>query len=458
MLIRSWQRAMAAIAGVICLACSSSALAQTDLSVVDAQRLAYGLIERGQYNAALELLDTLQQEGRNQTAVVYVARSRAQRGLGLTRDAVQNGRRAFRLADTKAERFLAARSVAQAHSTSGNRTLAQVWLRLASQYAPNDTAYALNRRDFAYVRSRNPISLNFDLNVSPTDNINNAPTDNTIVLGGIPFTNTTLLPISGTSIETDVELSYRLPATQTRFSELHLSYYSRRVILSGDADEIDPDLEASDLARSRLGLAWGNNFRRVDRPWVVDTTIEAFADWSAGDHIQNGLSLDVGYRFPVAPNQSIRLAGGVEVGDRRDDNDRSFERYSAQATWFGAFEKIGQFQVTAYTQEFNSVSSSVARDVWGLSSNYRLPIPVLTADLSASFLYAETRFDDALLAFGSDPRFDQTFRGTLSAALPAAEVFGFLPVIEVTRERVKSNVFRFDTNETNVGLSIRSSF
>jgi len=458
MLPQSWQRALAALACAICLAFNSAAFAQTDLSVADAQRLAYGLIERGQYEAALDLIDTLQQGGRNQTAIAYIARSRAQRGLGLTKDAVRNGRQAFRLAQTQSDRFLAARSVAQAQSTAGNRTLAQVWLRIASQYAPNDNAYALNRRDFNYVRSRNPISLDFDLTVEPTDNINNAPTDNTIVLGGIPFVNTTLQPISGTSIEADIELTYRLPATSTRVSELRASVYSRQVILGDEADEIDPDLRASDLARSRLSLAWGNNFRRIDRPWVLDTTLEAFADWSAGDHIQNGLNIDVGYRFPIVAGQSIRIAAGAEIADRRDDANRSFERFSTQATWFGAFEKIGRFQVTGYAQEFNSNSTSVARSVWGVTSNYQLPVPVLTADLSASFLYAETRFDDALLAFSADPRFDQTFRGTLSAALPAAEVFGFIPVVEFTRERVKSNVFRFDTNETHFGLSIRSSF
>lgn len=447
---------LASFSGAICVILSSAASAQTDVSVAEAQRLAYGLLERGQYGAALELVETLQQDGRNQTAVADIARSRALRGLNRPQEAVQVGRRAFRLANTPTEKFLAARSVAQAYSTGENRTMAQVWLRLESQYAPDESAHALNRRDFDYVRTRNPISLAFDLTVQPTDNINNAPTDNTITFLGITFSDPTLFPISGTNIQTETNLSYRLPATATRFSELRISHYGRRVILGNEADAIDPDLTTSDLSQDRISIAWGNNFRRADSNWVIDTTIAAYADWAAGAHIQNGLSVDVGYRLPVTQGQSLRIGGGLDSAARLDNALRSFDSWSAQIGWSGAFDGVGQLELAASFRDIRSESFAVAREQWGLSAVYALPIAVLTADLSIIARYGEAQYDKPL--FGPDPRFDQTFSGTLAASLPQAEVFGFIPVVEFTHEQVTSNVTRFETDTTHIGFSIRSSF
>ncbi|MGJ8611600.1 MAG: hypothetical protein ACSHWY_10915, partial [Octadecabacter sp.] len=445
---------LAAVASAVFMICGTTAAAQADLSVSEAQRLAFGMIERGQYSAALELVDTLQQDGRNQTATVYIARSRAQRGLGQTQDAVRDGRTAFRLADTPTEKYLAARSVAQAYSTANNRVMAQVWLRLASQYSPSEGAEALNRRDFNYVRSRNPISLNFNLAVRPTDNVNNAPTDNTYVANGYVFTDPTLFPISGVTIQNDSVLSYRLPATQTRFSELHLSYFSRRIILGSEAATIDPTLTANDFSQDRFSIAWDNNFRRLDRDWVIDTTFEAYSTWSAGDHIQNGLSFDAGYRWPVGEGQSVRIAGGLDSAHRLDNDQRSYESASAQVTWYGFFDGIGYFQTTAKYEDFNSDSFAIARKDWNVSGVYTLPNPILTADVSVIVRYGESQYDEPL--YGPEARFDQTLSGTLATALPEVEVFGFIPVIELTRQRVKSNFARFDTDTANVGFTIQS--
>ena len=451
-----WQRYITIIVTCLPLLLGTQAFAQANLTVDAAQRLAYGLLDRRQYGAAIELLNTLQADDRNQTAILFIARSRAHRGLGQTREAIQNGRIAFRLAQNDAEKFAAARTTAQAYSTAGNRITSQIWLRLASQYAPNERAYNLARRDFEYVRARNPISLNFNLSIQPTDNINNAPTDNSFTFLGTVFTDPTLRPISGVSFQTTTELTYRLPATSTRTSQLEFAHFGRRVSLGSEAENIDPDLSARDLATDRYLVAWANDLRRPDRPWVIDTTVDAFADWSGGEHIQNGWSVNLGYSLPLNPQQSLRIAADYEETTRLDRDVRSFEKWTALATWTGRFNDIGRFQVNARYEDVSSDSFAVARDQWSLAINYSLPAPVLGADLSLSALYSETSYDEPL--FGPAARSDRTQVASLTAGFPSLEYLGFSPYAQLSNEHVDSNVSRFETDTFNFGVSIRSNF
>ena len=61
----------------------------------------------------------------------------------------------------------AALAVAQALSSEGARTRAQLWLRRAMQVAPTKRQKALAVRDFRYVRLRNPWSTRLSFSVAP---------------------------------------------------------------------------------------------------------------------------------------------------------------------------------------------------------------------------------------------------------------------------------------------------
>lgn len=104
--------------------------------------------------------------------------------------------------------------------------------------------------------ARNPFSFSFsiDASVSPSDNINNAPTTNTIVIGGLTFIDTSLLPISGFETNIGANLTYRLPATETRQSAFNLAYDARRVWLRSEAETINPTLQNGDFSSDRLSI------------------------------------------------------------------------------------------------------------------------------------------------------------------------------------------------------------
>jgi hypothetical protein len=434
-----------------------TANAQTDISLDEAQLLAFGLVDRGQPAAALELIAILQSEDRNQTASLFIARSRAERALGQFDAAIASGRAAFRVAETDGEKFLAARVIAQALSSAERRTSAQYWLRRAAQFAPDDRTYAIARQEFGYVRSRNALSYSLNLSAQPTDNINNAPRDNTYEVLGLIFTDPTAVPISGTNFQASGVLTYRLPATDRQTSQISLSYSGRRVALGSDAATIDPDLDASALSTDRITAGWSTRILQSDTGGILDGDVNLYSDWSGGTHVQNGARAGLGYTWQIVDSgQSVRLGATYDAATRLDNATRSFQSWGAQSTWTGRFEGIGSLQVTGAYTDVDSQSFAVARSIWALSANYALPEPVFGANLSLALLHSKTTYDEPL--YISDPRKDDTTLISLRAAIGSIEVMGFSPVLELNHERVRSNVTIFDTEASNLSLSVQSQF
>jgi hypothetical protein len=432
------------------------AQAQTDVSINEAQLLAYGLVNRGQPAAALELIATLQSQGRNQTTAFFIIKSQAERQLGAYSAAIESGKRAFQLAESDVEHYLAARVTAQAFSASERRTRGQFWLRRASQFAPNEGAYANNRKDFEYVRSRNPLSFSLDLGITPSNNLNNAPTTNTIEFAGLILADPTLLPISGLGFTGSGELSYRLPATENRQSEVTIGYDARRVRLGSEASVINPTLQSSDLASDRITLGWSTRHRLQDANAILSTNIDLFADWYGGSHLQNSARARLSYALQISPSDSLSLGATVTDATRQDNALRSYTTWEASAGWSTRFENGGQFNVQVNVSDTNSASFAIARGTIGVQVTYALPNPVAGLELSVSSLYQATEYDVPL--YSPDVREDQKYAAFLTAEASNLEYFGFVPVLEIGRTRNISNVSRFDTDETSLSVSFRSSF
>ena len=103
----------------------------------------------------------------------YLILARSARDMGDIPPARAAARKAWELAETDAQRYSAALITAQVLSTEGKRTRAQLWLRRAGQHAPNDRLRAKAKRDFNYVRQRNPWHTDFTFTLAPNSNINN---------------------------------------------------------------------------------------------------------------------------------------------------------------------------------------------------------------------------------------------------------------------------------------------
>lgn len=433
-------------------------LAHAQEAIVDiptARRLAMALLESNQPRAAEALFKTLLDQN-PEDAGLLIGLSRTQRALGQFEEAAATGRKAFSAATPGLQRFHAARVTAQALASGGHQGRAQFWLRRAAQHAPDARAMYVLRQEYGYVRSRNPLSFRISGSITPSDNINDAPTTNQIVIGGHVYTDPTAHPIAGLEYQLNSTLAWRLPATETRQSEVSLSYSGRRVTLGSEVASIDPTLTAKVFASDRVTLGWSGRYLMPNRRDVLGASANVFVDWNAAIHSQTGTNFSLNYTWQISERSQLRFGGQYEHLTRFDQSIRTSDTWRAMLDWSTQVPEAGRVQIGVTVSDTDSESPAIAHQAYSTRISYYFAEPILTAQVGISTEYRHVLFDRPL--YSAQPREDRSLTTSLSASFPNWQVYGFAPVLELRQERNRSNVTRYDTQSTGLSVSFRSTF
>jgi hypothetical protein len=144
-------------------------------------------------------------------------------------------RKAWNGSSTPSERFGASMVMAQALSTSGAKTRAQLWLRRAAQNAPNENFKDIAIRDFRYVQRTNPWSTELSFAAAPSSNVNNGSARSTTRLFDLPFEfqlSGTARALSGIQYNAGFATRYRIAESQSSQSDLLFRFDHRTYTLS----------------------------------------------------------------------------------------------------------------------------------------------------------------------------------------------------------------------------------
>ena len=430
--------------------------ATTVVDIPTAKKLASTLIDQNQPRAAREILVALRARTPNDP-VILTHLSQVERALGNPKEAIALGKSAFRNASTKQEKFTAARVTAQALSTNGQRTQAQLWLRRAGALAPTERHEAVIRSEYRYVRARNPLSFSFGGSVTPSDNVNDAPRTNRLVIGPFVGINPTAVPISGIETTVNVAATLRLPSTENAINSIGLTYFGKRVSLGSEAASIDPDLRNEDLSFDRWGLEWSGRYRSTKRDGIFDATASLYSDRFGGESFQIGQRIQAGYTWPVAANQTLRLGVDLTRLNRLDSNVRSSDNVTVGARWSFLLENSSQMSIRAAFSDIDSRAASVAHSAESIGVVFALGKPVATAFWAFAFDVRQADFDNSILE-ALDPRKDTQYIFSASATFSELDVLGFAPVVEFRHERNQSNISSFERRASQIGLSLRSTY
>jgi tetratricopeptide (TPR) repeat protein len=280
------------VAGLLLgLGLAAAASAETRLTIDQGRALAIRLVQAGQATAARDAARALLQRDPDDVLALIVL-SRAERDLGAYKAAQKAARHAARVATKEKDRFAASLAMAQALSSDGRRTAAQFWLRRAMELAPDDQSRAVAVRDFTYVRSRNPVSARLSFGAFPSSNVNDGPTSNTLIIGGIEFVNPDAVPLSGLGFSLGGDLSWRMPVGEKAGLTLGLSGSSTRYILSEDARRQVPDARAGNYATSSLSVSVSYD-QRFDKS-LLSARLETGRDWLGGEALADWTQLTFG--------------------------------------------------------------------------------------------------------------------------------------------------------------------
>lgn len=443
-----------AVAGAFFLHAPSAA--QTVVGPDEARVLASRLISSGQPGAALSVLDVL--IDRDSTdAQSHILRAHALRTAGKYKEAHASARAGWRYADTPEVRYHAALASAQALSKDNKKSRAQLWLRRAAHVAPTDHARARAIRDHSFVRKTNPWSVRFRFGVSPSDNVNNAPRDNSVVLGGLVFVDETAVPLSGIEITSGVDLRYNFNIKAQSQSFASFQFDQKNVVLTEDDANIPAGVEESDFTYSRAQASIGRDFQSGPDAPRHTVKLSLGRVWSGGDHLSDETTIR--YRQSRLLQNKSRLIWHSSVGyaDRQDSDTRSGYTTDIGATWIKPLAKGNYLSLNAGLSRSEADSAFVTHTGLRIGASYTLGKPLMGAATTFSASGVIRRYDDRLMGF-EHPRDDEGVTLSTSLLFKNFDTYGFAPKVSFTAERTNSNISRYETQNFGVSIGFQSLF
>ena len=449
---RSFGFALAALVLV-----SAQASAQAILTPDQMRDLAGQAVVQGQAGLAYDLTGALiQRDAADLDA--HLIRSRAARNLGRNDDALTHARRAWTLAESETARYAAALATAQALSSSGRRTAAQLWLRRAVQIAPNDALKARAAQDFRYVRRQNPWATSLRFSVAPSSNINNGSRNETSELFGLPFEfalQGEARALSGIEISGGLSTRYRLIDTDRKRTDLLFGLSHRTYVLSDEARDIAPEAEGSDFSTStafvgaqedyalpggRARLGWDARFGRT---------------WYAGDPLLSYTRIGTTYRRAAGKNGMVSLSLNREA-QKGEGTRQDATIWSGHLGYGMALAGGNTLSVAATLTQSESDADYLDYTQRAISARYGLAKPVGPAQLDFGLTISDKQHDRSTLAAGG--RDERSISLSVTAALPDMDFYGFIPTITLNAERTEANIDLYETETFGFQVGIRSAF
>ncbi len=374
----------------------------------------------------------------------------------------QAAARAFQLATTRAQRYLAARMAAKAAFDQQRLSLSQYWLRRAVQVAPDPASYADTVAGFRQVSAQNPWHNTLDFSLSPSSNVNQGSSSDRLIIDGVP----TILTFSGdaqalSGLQFGLELgtSRKVRTTPLSQTEAGLRLIWNRVALSGSAQSQAPAARGADYAyaAAEASVTHSSLLRPGGGPAVL--TLLAGRNWYGGDPLSTYARIEASKLMPLAAGQSLRAQLLVErqwheTGTRPTNTVLALEaRYDRV---LAAGDRIGLRLgvVDQQSDDPNAENLAFTGEI-----TYALARPVGPAQVSFG-LSATARDYPVFFSnlFNQTGRQDQRLALTIGLTFPKAQVWGFAPQVNLTGSQTRSNISRFEGGSFSVGIGLRSVF
>ncbi len=436
---------------------AGQASAQAVLSPSEMRELAGQAVFAGQAGLAYDLSGALIE--RDETDLnAHLIRSRAARDLGRDDDALIHARRAWALAEESDARYASALAMAQALSSSGRRTAAQLWLRRAIHIAPTEAQKAQAARDFTYVRRRNPWATALRFSVSPSSNINNGSRNETSELFGLPFEfalEGEARALSGVEISTGLSTRYRLTNSERKRTNLLFGLTHRTFVLSDDAKDIAPDADGADFATSSVFVGLQEDYVLPGGASRLGWDARLGRTWYGGDPLLNYTRLGATYRRTAGKNGLINVSLNREEQFGENGRDDAVI-WSAGFGYGMALANGNQLSLSTSFSESESDADYLDYTQRAISVNYGMAKPVGPALLDFGLTFSDKSHERSGLS--PDGRDERGVKATVTAALPDMDFYGFIPTITFNAERTEANIGLYETENYGIQLGIRSAF
>lgn len=437
---------------------ATAAVGQTALTADQMRHLAAQAVVQGNPQLGRELTGALLARNPNDTEALII-RARSERDLGRPAAAIRIARKAWSNADTASERFGSSMVMAQALSTSGARTRAQLWLRRAAQNAPNEELKQIAVRDFRMVRRVNPWSTELNFSISPSSNINNGSARSTSKLFDLPFEfqlSGTARALSGLQYSGGFATRYRLSETNRYQNDLIFQFDHRTFTLSPEAKRLAPTAKGSDFAFSSASLSYiRRGFSSADGSLPHQIEITAGRTWYAQQPFMEFARLAFTQNYVFSPG-SFAFAGLSREYQRTLSTRADADNWTLSTGVRFATAQNDRVTFTLSGKQSNSLDPSLDFTQVTLGARYALAKPV--AGISLDFGVSVAQKNHQVSRFSRFGREDTTWSFDATAAFSDVEYFGFSPTVTFTARQNDSSIGIYETSDLGIQMGIRSAF
>ena len=367
-------------------------------------------------------------------------------------------RRAYRLAHSRSIRYQAARLMAVSHANSERLTLAQIWVRRAQLNSPSPMHTAALARDYRQLRQSNDFQFNFDFSITPSSNVNNGSSKETITLPGLPFElalSPTSQALSGHIITYSAQVNYRLANSADARSIGYVSVSGTHVTLSDSAQVAAPTTNARNYDQQRYAVGVRTDWQPswTNRPLQANLEYGQTA-YGGKSHTQYW-SGSLGTKWLLTDRDLMSATAKASSATYAID-DIASRSYGIELTWQHMLNNGSRIAFNAGLQD--TVSTSASRDFTrrSLSVTYVPHLPSDAFNLSFNYAIGVQSFADTTLAI--EGRSDRSQSLNMTLGLKNFDLYGFKPELTLQLSDTQSNVALFDTESVGLGLSFRSSF
>ncbi len=449
------------------------------LSVEQMRSAAELNLRNGDVRRALAFADALLTRDENDLTALLI-RSHALRALGDYPPAQSAARAAWQLAKKDSEKFSSAMLMAQALSSDGKRTRAQLWLRRATQVAPSDGHAARAARDFKHVQRQNPWQTHLSFTLAPNTNINNGSArDSSILLYQLlnPFNvdgnaeialGAASKALSGIETGINVHSRYRFHQTERTAHDLRLgmsyrtyqlSQSSKNDLAAEDADRVERGEEAknvtgSDFAYGKLQLGYGFKKLRQDRRGEFSFSTDIGQTFYGGERYNSFLRARLGQTYYVDTKTKLNFGFTGETRAFEGDTDQTVLSFDT-----GISRRLANGNGLYLGMAVTSLRAEAARleyDELRLRSGYVLAREIMGTGLQFGLSTSFRDYD--VSPHAASGRQDFQISADVTATFKKVDYFGFNPTVSLNASSTDSNIGLYDVNRVGLSIGIASSF